>query len=189
MTHTHRLILLLASFLAVTGCRGASNQPPTPAATANKLGLQQPALLDEVFAVATPPKRWLAEPLKSSDRHAHQVWLSPTGDTAYGIIHFTLPPIAAIIPVPDNWVLSGYIKEMRKDQGDATLLSKERDPDLPGLRFVAEGGLYKTFNNLIVQGKHGWVIYAGILREKPINEKEFHLAEQAREHTTLHPPP
>ncbi len=182
-----RVVLLVAVGVLVS-CRSHRPVPPVEPALAKSLGLQPPREIEAVDAIATPPQDWPAEPLKSSEKHAHQVWLSPTGDTAYGIIHFTLPGIAAIISVPNDWVLDGYIREMKKDQGDARLISKQRDRELPGTRFIAEGGLYRTFNNLIVSGKHGWVIYAGILRAKPVNDEEFKLAEEAREQTQIKMP-
>src|SRR5690606_6947596 len=116
------------------------------------------------------------------------VWLSPTGRTAYGVIHFALPGIAEVFAIPYDWVLKGYLDEMRKDQGEAILLSKERDPDLPGLRFIAEGGLYRTYTNLIVAGSNGWAIYAGVLRGQPVLPDELKLAEHAREQTLIRLP-
>jgi hypothetical protein len=172
----------------VGGCSRTLQERAAQPAAARELGLAAPAMIEPVSALATPPQGWSAEPLKQSDRHAHQVWLSPTGKTAYGIIHFVLPGFADVFAVPMDWVLRGFLDEMRKDQGEATLISKVRDDNLPGMRFVAEGGLYRTYTNLIVAGRHGWAIYAGVLRAKPVAPEELELAEHAREQTLVRAP-
>ena len=124
---------------------------------------------------------WRAEPLKASDRHNHQVWISPSGNTAYGVIRFKLP-----LPVgPETVLRYGFLPEMRKTEGEATLISSRRDPDLPGLRFVADGGKYRLRTNLLTRGWKGWAVYAGTLRERPVDADELALAEVAREQTTI----
>jgi hypothetical protein len=143
------------------------------------LGVPQP--LEPVEAVVVPPAGWRAEPLKSSEKHNHQVWISPSGNTAYGVIRFKLP-----LPVgPDLVLRHGFLPEMRKTEGEAKLLSSERDRDLPGIRFVAQGGLYLLRTNMITRGWKGWAIYAGTLRSKEIVPDELALAELAREHTRV----
>lgn len=135
----------------------------------------------DVEATVTPPAGWRAEPLKSSGKHNHQIWISPSGDTAYGVIRFKMP-----LPVgPDVALRFGILPEMRRSEGEARLISSQRDPDLPGLRFVADGGLYRLRSNLITRGWRGWVIYAGTLRTKEIVPNELALAELAREHTAV----
>lgn len=150
--------------------------------------LESPQVIESVHAVARPPVGWTREPLKTSDKHTHQVWLSPSGKTAYGIIYFAIPGIADVLPIPMNWVLDGFLDAMHDDQGEATLLSRQDDPDLPGIRFVAEGGLYTTYTNLITAGRHGWAIYVGTLRSQPDTPDEMDLAEQAREQTRVRIP-
>lgn len=150
--------------------------------------LEEPQFVETVHAVARPPLDWRREPLKTSDKHTHQVWLSPSGKTAYGIIYFALPGIADVLKIPMNWVLDGFLDAMREDQGEATLLSRQDDPDLPGIRFVAEGGLYVTYTNLITAGRHGWAVYVGTLRSQPDAPDEITLAEQAREQTQVQIP-
>ena len=134
-----------------------------------------------VEAVVTPPAGWRAEPLKSSARHKHQVWLSPSGNTAYGVIRFKMPLPAGA----DAALRFGVLPEMRRTEGEARLISSDRDPSLPGLRFVAEGGKYRLRSNLITRGWRGWVIYAGTLRASEIVTDELALAELAREHTAV----
>ena len=143
--------------------------------------LSAPEPLASVEAMVTPPAGWRADPLKTSDRHNHQVWISPSGNTAYGVIRFKLP-----LPVgPELALRHGFLPEMRRTEGEARLLSSRRDPSLPGLRFVAEGGQYRLRTNLITRGWRGWAVYAGTLRDKEIVPDELALAELAREHTTV----
>jgi hypothetical protein len=132
-------------------------------------------------AAVVPPVGWQKEPLKTSDRHKHQVWLSPSGNTAYGVIRFTMP-----LPVgPDLALRHGILPEMRRTEGEATLISSQRDDRLPGLRFVAEGGKYRLRTNLMTRGWKGWAVYAGTLRENDVNPAELELAELARERTEI----
>jgi hypothetical protein len=144
------------------------------------LGLTPPAPVESVSAICAPPDGWKAEPLKHSARHNHQVWLSPSGDTAYGVIRFTMP-----LPVGLDLALWGFMREMKRSEGEAVLISRESDPELPGLRFVAEGGLYRVRTNLLVHGRRGWAIYAGTLVAHPVNASELAQAEQAREWTRV----
>ena len=144
------------------------------------IGLSNPHRVDSVEAMCTPPLGWKPDPLKHSERHDHQVWISPSGHTAYGVIHFSLP-----LPVSADFVLPFFLKQMKKSEGESILISKEKDPALPGMRFVAEGGLYKMRSNLIVRGWQGWAIYAGTLRKEEISPAELALAERARDHTLV----
>lgn len=143
--------------------------------------LSSPQPNSSVEAVVTPPAGWRAEPLKSSARHKHQVWISPSGNTAYGVIHFRMP-----LPVGSALALRhGFLPEMKRAEGEARLISSQRDPALPGLRFVAEGGLYRLRANMMTRGWRGWAVYAGTLRAKEIVPDELERAERAREHTTV----
>jgi hypothetical protein len=144
-------------------------------------GLTVPAQLPAVEATVVPPAGWQADPLKASSRHNHQVWISPSGNTAYGIIRFSMP-----LPVSAEMALHhGFLPEMKKAEGVATLISSRRDPDLPGLRFIAEGKQYRLRTNLITRGWRGWAVYAGTLLDKEIVPEELALAELARDHTTV----
>ena len=127
----------------------------------------------DVSAVVDPPIGWKPDPLKNSSQHIHQVWLSPTGATAYGVIHFSMP-----LPVGQNLALSGFLTEMKHSEGEANLISRTDDPNLPGIRFVAEGGRYRLRANLIVDGWEGWAVYAGTLRNKAIIPEELDMAER-----------
>jgi hypothetical protein len=171
-------ILLLAPLLC--GCTSS----PTP-----QLDQQpQPVTLDyapqyvePVQALCTPPAGWIAESVKSANRRAtHQVWLSPSGHTAYGVIHFTLP-----LPVGTDPVLWVFMSQMRREQGEAKLLSKQWDSNIKGVRFVAQGGLYTVRTNLLLRGFDGWAIYAGTHNDEAVVDNELTLAERARELTQV----
>ena len=134
----------------------------------------------DVEAVVAPPIGWRAEPLKSSSRHSHQVWIAPSDNTAYGVIRFSLP-----FPVGSDLVLWGFLREMRRTEGEAALVSKAWDENLSALRFVADGGRYRVRVNLFVDGWRGWAVYAGTRRGREIAQNELELAERAREHTSV----
>jgi hypothetical protein len=178
-------ILALALVAACLGCQGS--KPPILSATQltkPSAGIAEPKPLSAVEAWATPPAGWAPEPLKSSSNHQHQVWVSPSGHTAYGIICFSLP-----LPVSPDFVLPFFMNEFKNDQGDATLISKAKDSALPGLRFEADGGLYHMSVNLLTSGSRGWAVYASTLRNEPINKNELDLAVSAREYTRVGLPP
>jgi hypothetical protein len=144
-------------------------------------GLEPPQPVQSVDALCYPPSGWAIEPLKTSEDHAHQVWLSPTGKTAYGVIHFGLP-----LPVPAQWVLDPFLREMKKSEGEAILIGQPmRDDDLPGVRFTVEGGLYKMRVNLICRGWRGWAVYSGTLRTEGEVADELELAERAKDMTQV----
>jgi hypothetical protein len=177
------------AFWAAAMLGGCASSPPAPPwgptaaqiTLAHASGLQTPKANLDVMAIVMPPRGWRADPLKSNEKHKHQVWVSPTGDTAYGVIHFQMP-----LPVGDSLALMGFIHQMKDTEGDATLVSREDDDSLPGIRFVAEGGIYRIRANLITDGLLGWAIYAGTLRGRPVNVAELILAQKAREQTKVH---
>lgn len=154
-------------------------QPATQPLSDN--GLTDPAPFTPVDAVVTPPVGWKPDELKSSDQHTHQVWLSPTGKTAYGVIHFGLP-----LPVPATWILDSFLSAMKESEGEATLIGPpQKDDSLPGVRFTVEGGDYKMRVNLICKGFRGWAVYAGTRRNQQEIPAELELAERARDKTQV----
>ena len=190
------VLFVSACSLLSSGCRSQGNDavhanaelssiPLTPEVPVDEQvffpGLTTPVPMQEVEATVAPPAGWTAEPLKTSERHNHQVWISPSGNTAYGVIRFKLP-----LPVgPDLVLRHGFLPEMRRTEGEATLISSQRDPELPGLRFVAEGGKYRLRTNLVTRGFRGWAVYAGTLRSQKIVAHELAMAEIARDNTTI----
>src|SRR5918992_1040717 len=93
----------LTLLLIAAGCQSKySNLPiyhPPAMQTVSEAALSEPQAHASVDGVCVPPIGWKIEPLKTSKDHTHQVWLSPTGKTAYGVIHFRLP-----LPVSAQWV-------------------------------------------------------------------------------------
>ncbi len=129
-----------------------------------------------------PPLGWRQKPVEGDSRYTQYVWVSPSGLTAYGVTRIHLP-----WPVGPDFILWGYVGELRHREGEATILSKQPDDDLPGLRTVVEGRKYRIRINLIVSGSQAWAVYAGTLRSKPIDENELQLSQSAREHTRIDP--
>ncbi|HEX8521336.1 MAG TPA: hypothetical protein VF669_03705 [Tepidisphaeraceae bacterium] len=170
------LALILALLLS-TGCthRATALSAQHPIATT---GLSAPSWLDTVHAMAVPPTGWNRDPLRKSPKHTHEVFVAPSGSTCYGVMHFTTP-----IPVGPDLAVWGFLREMQRKQGEAILISKQDDPQLPGIRFVAEGGKYRVRVNIMTKGFEGWAVYAGTLRDRPIVQPELDLAERAREYT------
>ena len=180
-----RVLLTLVSlaFLCI-GC-ASSSSPSTPPSSRDAAQtaafceqLSAPTPVDELDALVVPPRGWTREPFKTSDRHNHLVWVSPTGGAAYGVIHFTMP-----LPVGEDLALHGFLAEMKRSEGEATLLSKNRDGER--VRFVAEGGKYRIRGILLTRGFGGWAVYAGTLRSQSPAVDELALAVQARENTAL----
>jgi hypothetical protein len=165
--------------LALAGCRHVppvTSRPTTQAQLQN--GLTAPVNNDLLKAIVDPPIGWKQDAPKITANHRHLTWLSPTGDTAYGVIYFDLP-----LPMGLNLAFAGFLREMKKTEGEANLISKETDD--AGLRFVAEGGLYTIRCRMQVDGFHGWVVYAGTLRSRHINQPELQKAELARDQTQI----
>src|SRR5687767_8498714 len=127
--------ILLTTAMLVTGCSSASDVNRSRKVVESKVDLSPGMPLESVQAVCAPPTGWQMEPLKKSDRHNHQIWMSPSRKTAYGVIYMKLP-----FPVGSNMVLNAYLREMKKSEGAAKLVKEEHDPKLPGTRFIAEGG-------------------------------------------------
>jgi hypothetical protein len=173
----------LAVIIPITGChRARIGIHPTTAAILQYAadGLTPPVTDELLKATVVPPVGWTPDPVKQTEKHRHEVWLSPTRQTAYGVIYFDLP-----LPVGVDLALWGFLKEMKSTEGEANLIFKKTDQSLPGIRFAAEGGLYTVRCKLQVDGFHGWIVYAGTLRSKPINNEELKSAELARDHTRV----
>ena len=88
------------------------------------------------------------------------------------------------LPMGNGTALWGFLKEMKRTEGEARLISKQRDPDRKALNFVAEGGHYTVRANILTRGTRGWAIYAGTKRGREVVPDELKVAEQARDHTT-----
>jgi hypothetical protein len=180
----HRMAAVILMLLAVPGC--CANHPTSIAAkgSLSVVPTSGPVLIcaptwDEVLqAEVTPPQGWKPDPLKVTNKSRHRVWISPTGDTAYGVIYIDLP-----LPVGKDMAYDGFIKGMKNTSGEAIVLEKTEDSD--AIHFTADGGLYRIRCNLSTSGFHGWCVYAGTLRAKPVIPRELKLAEEARDRTQV----
>lgn len=180
-----QIVFLLLSLLLV-GCRGRGGSPPPVASTRPSLafesapadgGLESSRNFEPLEAIVAPPADWAVRDGPADKGQAHRVWLSPSGRTAFGVIRVNLP-----LPFLSPRLLLGpFLKKMREAEGEGRLISRASDPNLPGLRFVAEGGRYTMRGNLISRGWRAWVVYAGILRSQPVAPDELDVAERARE--------
>jgi hypothetical protein len=172
--------ILISVFILSGCCAGNGKSAPPLVVVPTTLGSAPAVYNSDVFAICAPPAGWKPDPLKSSPNHTQQVWLSPSGATAYGVIHFKMP-----LPVGQNMALQGFLDNMKSEQGRATLIERQDDPNLPGIRFVADDKRYRIRTNLIVRGWEGWAIYAGTFVNQPVNAAELQLAERAREQTKV----
>lgn len=181
-------ILLLLPLLLAAGCaqksqQGSGDVLPTQPST---LPLTEEQPVAAVRATCRPPVDWSAEPLKKTNMSEHQVWISPTGATAYGVLNVRhlLMPLAS-----DERILNEFLDGMRKSEGAADLLEKQQDGSLAdgrgGIRFVARGGKYTVRANLVSSGRYAWIWYAGTLTGQPVRDDELKLAELARDRTRV----
>ena len=171
-------LLAMVVVFAIGGCTSRRTQPAhtRPAVLDADYGSLDAAVDDEVEAVCYPPRGWRAEPLERLPRSVQRVWVSPTGHTAYGVIRIRLP-----LPLGADLVLWRFVAELRKREGEGRVVSRERDGE--ELDFVAEGAEHRIYARLHVEGWKAWVIYAGVLRDGPMDPVEFPLAEAARDRT------
>ena len=172
------LALILAS-LGLTGCtmmKAADQFESVTVPAAFQQGVTQPHEVPELEAMCGPPKGWVAQPLERDSKHTQQVWISPSGRTALGVIRFDLP-----VPATDKIALWGFVQEMKRREGQGKLISKKPLPE--GLAFVAEGGKYRIRGTVVTRGLRGWVVYAGTLLQEPVEVDELELAVQARDNT------
>jgi hypothetical protein len=195
-TPRRRAISRIASAIAVAcafasicaGCARSKRpdaiavSPPTLPATNPALYalLADPEYSAELQALIVPPIGWQPSILPAKFNAFHQLWISPSGRTAYGVIKFSLP-----LPLPHDPVLWAFMKEMRKKEGQADLLHKGWDPRRRGLRAVIEGGRFTIRTTITLRGLSGWITYAGTLRNEPIEPGELETAEAARDRTEL----
>jgi hypothetical protein len=179
-----RLPLLILGLTLGLACQSKySNlpafQPTTQPAVAVAPIVPQPS--EPLRALVAPPNGWKPNPLEAEKDHAHQTWVSPTGNTAYGVIYFGLP-----LPMPAPWLLGPFLDEMKKREGKADVLGQPyKDDSLPGIRIVVESQQFKMRMNLVVRGFQAWAIYAGTRNNAAEVSTELKLAEMAREQTKV----
>lgn len=147
------------------------------------LGLGAAEERADLRATVRPPEGWRAEPIKTTPRSMHQVWISPSGSAAFGVIYSRMP-----LPVGDDLALWGFMQEMKKDQGQAELLDKTRDDEIDGLRFKARGTFFSIDAFLYTKGWDCWVSYAGRYADREAEEAEEELARRARDRVVVGKP-
>jgi hypothetical protein len=161
----------LLCLVGATGCRSTPKPPASqPALAPNQVRLEKLDL------VVTPPAGWQRDADKVGDRSTTVVYVSPTGQTAFGVIAFKLP-----FPVGHDWALWGFLQNMKKSEGRADLVEKKWDESMSALRFIAEGGRFKVRTNLFVRGTQGWAAFAGTKAGEAENPAELKEAETARD--------
>jgi hypothetical protein len=85
--------------------------------------------VEAVGAECAVPAGWRADPLdRSRPGSASQVWIAPSGSTAYGVIvvRHLLMPLAG-----DRQILGEFLRQMKASDGAADLLDERRDPAWP----------------------------------------------------------
>src|SRR5437763_788316 len=83
----------------LTGCQSKYANLPTYQPASQPVaasGLSDPIPFPSVNAIVAPPIGWVADTVDSDNRYTHQVWRSPSGSSAYGVIHFGIP----FLPLP-----------------------------------------------------------------------------------------
>ena len=172
-------LTLLAAAPLAAGCAGALNRAPAPAVPV-RVELAPPDYERDLRATVRPPAGWDRQPAEASLNSTNQLWLSPTGDTAFGVISFWLP-----LPVGTDAVVPVYLNEMARRDGRADVVSREADESLRAVRLVADSDTFRTRTTLIVRGLRGWAVYAGTLQARPIDPAHLAAAEAAREAVRL----
>lgn len=151
--------------------------------TADIAGLGQVEPREDLHITARPPEGWIPSPIKLTAKTIHQIWISPTGSTAFGVIYAKLP-----LPVGPELALWGFMREMKKDQGEAELLDQEAVDHLNGVRFKARGKLYSIDAILYAEGWDCWIAYAGQYSDKQADAKEMAVAKLASERVVMGKP-
>ena len=184
---------LLVSLSATPGCsRSTLREDDRPAAAVVRDAQDGPRFDGRfdprVEAFILPPQGWEMDPPKINDVRTHLTWLSPTGDTAYGVVYFDVPMIASFMPggrFLHDKAADGYLEEFGKEVGGATEVAREYDDDLNAMRVTADGGPYRVRNVLRIRGRKGWSVYAGTLLANDVRADELAVAVAAREATRV----
>lgn len=161
--------LVLVFFVSILSHFGCAAQP-------DQAWVMDPNYRQDLQASVAVPMGWEAQPVDRGSNYVTQVWISPSGDTALGVICFSLP-----LPVGHEWALWGFLQNMKKSEGQAQLVDKQWDESSRALRFIAQGGRYRVRSKLMVDRLQGWSVFAGTLAGRRVNQDELDIAERARE--------
>lgn len=176
MIATARLVVGCVVLTAmVSGC--AKGGSKTSAAWQGLAGL---VFVAEVETTCAPPEGWRMEFREDEGAQGHVVWISPSGATAYGVGHFSMP-----LPVGPELASRGFVRRMRQEEGEVVVRERQHDAELGGVRFVAEGKEHILRVNLVTRGWRGWAVYAGTKQDRPVKAAELDVAERARENTRM----
>lgn len=176
-------LALAPALVGAAGCAGPLNRGPTadaPVALAPAIDLLPPEYVPDLRATVRPPAGWAKQPAEASLNSTTQLWLSPGGETAFGVIAFWLP-----LPVGTDAVVPVYLGEMRRRDGRADVVSRTDDDALGAVRVVADSDTFRTRTTILVRGLRGWAVWAGTLQSRPVNEATLAAAEAARESVRL----
>ena len=183
-------LLLAATATFGSGCAGRTNKDYQPALTQPTTAVSviaEPTWNESVRSECRPPVGWSHKPAEAQSGSQHELWISPTGATAYGVIvvkHW-LMALAS-----NEKILAEFLKNMKASDGKAELVEKTADPELGGIggiRFVAIGQKYTLHANLMSSGNRVWIVYAGTANAMPINPAEYEIAKTARQLTVIEP--
>lgn len=164
----------------------ASTAPPATQATSAMLPLTTPTAVvrpvvyqdSELQAICMPPAGWVDKGMKQGDNHVRRTWVDPTNTMGYCVIRASLP-----LPVGESMVLSAFLAEVRKTQGDARLIEKRSSGE--GLTFVAESPILRYEGRVHCSGFRGWIVFASILNTDSAHPENLKVAEAARDATIL----
>ena len=167
--------VLCLALLILPACR-ASDPPEAVTLQAD----YEPALEATVY----PPEGWVLDERVTDRGDPHWLWLSPTGNTAYGVIRFATPvPVGRDRFGHEAAFRLGYLPGMRKEENRADVLDKSWDDERAVLRFEVEGDFHTVDGLMLIRGWRGWGVYAGTNTGGVRDDAEIALAEEAREKT------
>jgi len=169
--------------LAGGGCAGPVDQTAQMFRSVD--GLSEPRYNADLRAVIIPPDGWTHEVKPPSKDNHHELWISPDKSTAYGIVRMELPFYA--LPVGERTLLDkGVLDRARQTEGQVELDGPVvDDPKADGIRFVMNGKFFRTRAVLMKRGLTAWMVYAGTVQDKPLNEAALKPAELARDRTAV----
>ncbi len=179
------LLCFLGLAMLAGGCARSTLRPDEVPEARLVGGIGEGFFEDRVEAFVVPPDGWRLDPPKGSDQHTHLTWISPSGDTAYGVIYIELPVYAFATKWMHEIAFDRFIDQMRQDQGEAQLHAKRWNGSEKQMEFEVEGGLYRMQAFLSLRGTSGWAVYSGRLRERQINPDEMAIAHRARDATLV----
>ena len=181
------ILLLCLALLAGAGCSRTTLRESERPTSRPVQGVGRGYFEPRVEAFVVPPRGWSLDKDKATDEHTNLTWLSPTRDTAYGVIFARVPGWVPVAFIParslHETVLNKFMEKMKEDQGEATVVSQQWNDDRDRLEFVARGTTYTLDAYLTVRGYDVWTVYRGTFTGKTASATELELAGKARDAT------